>query len=42
MTTCTHIDQIRDITPGSEWFLVDDAPTLSYASEDTEEVRRVI
>jgi uncharacterized UBP type Zn finger protein len=106
MTTCTHVDQIRDVTPaahgcvdclgsgdswlhlrlcmscgyvgccdsspskhataharatahpivesyepGEDWFwcyvdevafLVDDAPMLSYASADTEEVRRVI
>jgi uncharacterized UBP type Zn finger protein len=106
MTTCTHVNQIRDVTPeangcvdclaiGDEWmhlrlcmicghvgccdssknkhattharaaahpivesyepgedwfwcyvdevaFLVDEAPTLSYAPADTEEVRRVI
>jgi len=42
---------VESFEPGEDWFwcyvdevafLVDDAPTLSYAAADTEEVRRVI
>jgi uncharacterized UBP type Zn finger protein len=49
--TATDHPIVQSFEPGEDWywcyvdevaFLVDDAPTLSYAPADTHEVRRVI